>query len=654
MRIRPKQLLRTATLLLAVMLTAAALFYLAHEKDNKYTSQGPQPINGVWMLDNHTLERYPLLWPVLDWEIYRGKLLIPEDFVEKNQQPDELVFIGQYGGLEGKAALNRSPHGSATYRLNVTLPEEMRSYTLELPEIYSAYKLYINGLLFHEMGSPDADTYRPQTGITSVTVQAAGHMEILIAVTDYNHFYSGMVYPPAFGEPAAVAQMMNTRLTLRTLACAVALCVGLLYLLVGVISGIRQGKNGLGALPVLYFLLCLTFTLNICHPILKTLFWGGMFFYTLEFFSFCAMLLLVILILDRLTGMAPLWAKSFAALGIFACTCALVMPQIMGSNFHVMVAYSRLIGLYTWLCAVYLTGGAVLGVCRGKTGSPLILMGVVVFDVALVMDRIFPLFEPIRFGWFIEIAGGVLVACIGTALATDIASQLRLRQALEARGEMVSKMLEVQKSHYPALLQKEQETREARHDLRHHFLVLQELLAQKDMDGLARYLEECALKRTAPIPVSYCRHYVTDTLLRMYTRLAAEQETAFVVKAGAMPEVTSVDDGDLCVMLSNLLENALEASVGISPEERSVAVHIGHSHNRLIIAVENTFDGKPKMKNGNFLSRKAANRMGLGLASVKSIAGRYGGNASFTASGTLFRSEVILPDRPQKTNKEVG
>ena len=77
------------------------------------------------------------------WEYYSGRLLSPEDFSSMPPIPDEYLFIGHYGGFEA-GSKNGSPHGSASYRLDIRIPEDDRSYALELPEIFSSYRLYIN------------------------------------------------------------------------------------------------------------------------------------------------------------------------------------------------------------------------------------------------------------------------------------------------------------------------------------------------------------------------------------------------------------------------------------------------------------------------------------------------------------------------------
>jgi|GEM_PF-5552273 len=268
-----------------------------------------------------------------------------------------------------------------------------------------------------------------------------------------------------------------------------------------------------------------------------------------------------------------------------------------------------------------------------------------IFGAVLVADRLFPIFVPIRSGYFPALAVGILVICIGISSAREISRQISMRRAAEAQSESVTKMLEAQKAHYPALIEMEQEIRTARHDLRHHINLFRELLTGGDTESLKSYLDmysDYSDSQAATIRISYCGHYVTDMLLGMYSRFAERQGTAFLVQAN-ISETLTVLDADLCVILSNLLENALEASAKLPKEKREIIVRIGEKRGQLIILIENSFDGVLIKKHGRILSSKRNNRQGVGLSSVKATVSRYGGNTEFYARKYRFYSEIYLP-----------
>lgn len=644
-RYRRSGFMRLALICAGVFFAASVLFTLAYRYDNKYTAPGVQPSGGVLKLSDRDLQENPKTFLILDWEIYRGRLLSPEDFVETPLTPDELTFIGQYGGFEGGNP-EASPHGSATYRLKIVLPQETRSYTLELPEIYSAYRLYVNGVLMKQMGEPEWADYRAYTGNNSVTIQASGMLDILLAVSDYGYFYSGMVYPPAFGEPDAISSYLNLRYGIRTAVLAAALCIGLISLGIRFLAkSFRDGKEDRD-LIFLYALLCFCFAGFIGYPVVKTLFPGGLQWYYFENFCYSAIFLLVGLIQYRISRFGGRFAAAFVVFGLFVCFCSLLVPFFLSENLALLLTYSGLLKVYTYASTLFLTVSTAYGMYRGTTSSTLMTAGMIVFDCALVFDRIFPDFEPILFGWFNEIAAGVLVVFVGVLMAGHVARQYRLRLILEEQVTHAAHMLELQSAYYPVLLEKEREAKMARHDLRHHFLMLRELAARGDTNALTSYLEEYDLAYLQPGDTSYCKHYVVDMLVRMYAQKAKQENIRFTININ-VPESIPAENVDLCVIISNLLENAMEACKQLPEEERWIHLGLIYKMSRLSIAVDNSFDGWIHMAEDSFLSRKRKNTAGVGLISVKVASEKYQGSTHFypDAEKRKFHSEVLLTAR---------
>ena len=638
---RKRHTARTAALVLAAAALSAALFYLCYQTDNKYTTSSPRAADGVLVLSHQDLRENPLVYLTAGWELYRGKLLRPADFADDPPSPDEIVFIGQYGGMEGASGSGSSPHGCATWRLLVTLPPDLANYTLEVPEIYSAYRLYINGEQMAGMGVPDLDGYRVETGNSKVSLHTSGTIEIIIAAADYSHYYSGMVYPPAFGYSGSVEDMLNIRYGLRSAAIALSLGIGLLYFGVWLLLGKRRGMTEI--LPLYYAALCLFFAILICYPVIKTLWTAGAWWFALESPIYPAVLLLVTLIQNRISRPPSLAVRMMTALGVFVCAWSLSVPFVLSSSLRLMLAHSAVLTIYTWVAALYLLVTSIYGVYKNSVYSRSMLTGAVVFGTSCVMDRLLPLFEPIRFGWFSEISGGFYVVSIGWVLAMEIAGQFRMRLQLEGRVESVTRMMEVQKAYYPEILDKEEELRAARHDFHHHMSVIRELANAGDVKKINEYAQSYDERLGIKTETSYCGHYVIDMLLRMYDGLARRQDTLFNVDA-VLPESLPFEDADICVLMSNLLENALEASLAIPESKRWISARIRCKLNHFGIEIENGFDGVIETSGDRYISRKQKGREGIGIASVHSVCSRYGGSADLRLSDEhTFRAEVFLP-----------
>lgn len=99
---------------------------------------------------------------------------------------------------------------------------------------------------------------------------------------------------------------------------------------------------------------------------------------------------------------------------------------------------------------------------------------------------------------------------------------------------------------------------------------------------------------------------------------------------------------DLCLILSNLLENALEASRKTTAAQQQISLEIyQHSASILLIRVENNFDGTIKEKNHLFHSTKRKG-LGIGTQSVRRMAEKNDGSCNFTYEDGVFTAKVML------------
>jgi sensor histidine kinase regulating citrate/malate metabolism len=103
-----------------------------------------------------------------------------------------------------------------------------------------------------------------------------------------------------------------------------------------------------------------------------------------------------------------------------------------------------------------------------------------------------------------------------------------------------------------------------------------------------------------------------------------------------------MENADLCALLSNLIENALEACRYFAAEKHiDIVLKIVQSH--LVILVENSFDGTFAQKDGVLLSRKRGGTLeGVGTASVRMLAQKYGGTLTYEIKGAVFSATVLV------------
>lgn len=182
--------------------------------------------------------------------------------------------------------------------------------------------------------------------------------------------------------------------------------------------------------------------------------------------------------------------------------------------------------------------------------------------------------------------------------------------------------------------------RQLRHDLRHYLLLAEAGAAGREEAGTLRsHLER------APAPGR--ESWALSALERYYQA----QAQALGLQADLRLVPPQSWEGlvpDLCLVVSNLLENALEAlqrEGGGWLRVRSVSTAGYYS-----LVVGNCCTRPLRSINGRYLSSKAPGRFGIGLSTVQSVARRCGGQAEFTVENGEFRATVFLPQPKPETS----
>lgn len=230
----------------------------------------------------------------------------------------------------------------------------------------------------------------------------------------------------------------------------------------------------------------------------------------------------------------------------------------------------------------------------------------------------------------------LLILVLFYAMFFLIASSLNRNARLQQENHFLS----LQQARYDTLRSSIEEARQARHDMRHHFLQLSSLAAQGDLERIKAYLSNVTSKIPSP-SFHFCENQAADSVVSYYCDLAGRESIPFASRI-ALPEQIAIDEVDLCLVLSNLLENALEASLKTAPERRNIQITACLRHaSLLLIQVENSYDGKITEKNHIFQSSKRKGN-GIGIQSIRHICEKNGGNSHFVYENGIFTAQLML------------
>lgn len=189
-------------------------------------------------------------------------------------------------------------------------------------------------------------------------------------------------------------------------------------------------------------------------------------------------------------------------------------------------------------------------------------------------------------------------------------------------------------------LQIEQTSRQ-RHDMHHHFLVIDNYIKTEDIRGLNDYIKKYRSSLTPPAEI-FCDNLVLNSLIGYYKELSKNAGTVFSVSISLAKELP-VPDTDLCAVVSNLLENAVEACTRMDSQERFINVKISSTtHFLLTVIVENSYEGEILKSGDIFISSKQKGRKGIGISSVLNIVEQYNGISKFEYQDQLFKVSILL------------
>lgn len=193
-----------------------------------------------------------------------------------------------------------------------------------------------------------------------------------------------------------------------------------------------------------------------------------------------------------------------------------------------------------------------------------------------------------------------------------------------AKLQQENQLLSMQHARYENLQVSIEEARQARHDMRHHYNHLSIMAEHGDLDKIREYLS-AASERIPNLDTHLCENYAADSVIWYYYTLARRDKIPFQAKAD-IPASISIDELDLGLILSNLLENALEASQRTDPSRRNIKLEAYMPSPRLLlIQVENSYDGTILQSNdGTFISTKTAE---VSKASKSSKYSKFSGSA---------------------------
>lgn len=181
----------------------------------------------------------------------------------------------------------------------------------------------------------------------------------------------------------------------------------------------------------------------------------------------------------------------------------------------------------------------------------------------------------------------------------------------------------------------ETQLRTMRHDLRNQFIVLLGQIKNNEIHQAEEYLVS-SLDNLNNTVGFYTNNYILNFLINNKKLIAEKYGITFVIDI-LLPEKIKLDNEILAIIVGNLLDNALEASIRLTNNSnKNIELHIKEFKGNILIEVSNIFDCN------EIKTRKKRQSDGIGLKSIQHVIDKYNGIYGQWVSNDIYTVSIIL------------
>ena len=320
---------------------------------------------------------------------------------------------------------------------------------------------------------------------------------------------------------------------------------------------------------------------------------------------------------------------------IFFCIAMSLFTMIRGTFSELHWALTAIIQAVLLLAIVTYFLRYVCTLCRTaskniKAGwAPLIFVNVV-FIITIILSSVFPIrltsFRDAGFATFLFLSISIMAVYPVIFSSINHMSEAAEKREVETQNKLLVAQIEAETAQLAADSQ-------SRHDRRHHNLVLLEFANNNDIESVREYLRGLVDSDSEVwSEARYCENMTVNTVLTVYERRAAENGISVNISAKASRDI-SISPQDLVIVIANLFENAINATLKLKNEDRRINIYIKDSAQRLLIKVENPCRANLTVDETLY---------GVGIRSVISTTNKYEGMYDFSADDGIFSAKVSL------------
>lgn len=237
----------------------------------------------------------------------------------------------------------------------------------------------------------------------------------------------------------------------------------------------------------------------------------------------------------------------------------------------------------------------------------------------------------------ISIAFGMLIMNVMSfSLINDILKrEMQLREA-----NLFRERVKNETNMYHSISEGYDKQRKREHEFKNQMSAISAMVANRDFDGLIRYFKSYDNEVLHNMDLIDTNHCIVNAILNVKYKEAVEKGILFVFKINDLSGIKIADE-DIIIILSNLLNNAIEASEKC--DKKVVKIKFVRNSSNIVIVVANNFAKRPMMAGDRYITSKSDKNMhGIGIENVKETVEKYGGFYNIITEGNVFKFIICI------------
>lgn len=217
---------------------------------------------------------------------------------------------------------------------------------------------------------------------------------------------------------------------------------------------------------------------------------------------------------------------------------------------------------------------------------------------------------------------------------------------IKNENKILRESVDKEVKNYIASSRENQKVREMYHDIKNHIICIDELYKSGNSELAGEYIQkiEGSLKKYESVRNEFnTGHIISDSILKNKKSMCDEYGINFECKVD-FSRYDFLDMADFCTILSNLLDNAIEACLHVEHSDRYIKISNSIVNNFSLLIVENSKENEIKKDGSKILtSKKDKSIHGIGIDNVRSCVEKYNGDMKIDYDESSFKVRIMIP-----------